>query len=433
MIITTYSPSLVLLFVFILLWMISDMRWSSLNRAQKFLIPALVLILMVINDVLRSVMGSYNFLKIIVFTMHVPFFFIFLFTAKYGVIKTAFMIITGMVFTAPTIIVSNFTKQFISGGKEALLISNLLSYVCVLTLVCFVFKRRFNYLFKYGEKSLFLKFSIVPVLYYIYAFAYMNVNFASFNTPSGMLVRYLPTIVVFAFYFLLPDNYKTMSEKHDMQSAQTVLERQLASAKEQIAMLNETRTQTAVYQHDMRHHLAMIEGYIDSGNTSRAKEYIKEIRSDIDSITLKRFCKNETLNLLCSFFLQKSNEEGVEFTVGANLENDIPLSETEFCSVISNGLENAFRAVSDIESSKKWVSLYCGIRHSKLLIEIKNPYSGDIKMNNGLPSSERQHHGYGCRSIYTITSHHRGICTFEPKDGIFTLQIIIPIERNIRT
>lgn len=49
-------------------------------------------------------------------------------------------------------------------------------------------------------------------------------------------------------------------------------------------------------------------------------------------------------------------------------------------------------------------------------------------MRDGLPVSERQGHGYGCHAIRDITNSYRGLCSFEPENGVFTLRIMLPLE-----
>ena len=147
----------------------------------------------------------------------------------------------------------------------------------------------------------------------------------------------------------------------------------------------------------------------------------------MEAITPKRFCENELVNLLCSSFSNKAEHKGIRLTVKAKLPQNLSISDTELCSILSNGLENALRAVSELEPALKWTELYCGIQANKLLIEIKNPYIGEIAMRDGLPLSNREGHGYGCRSIRSITEQNGGLCSFEPESGVFTLQVMLPL------
>ena len=73
------------------------------------------------------------------------------------------------------------------------------------------------------------------------------------------------------------------------------------------------------------------------------------------------------------------------------------------------------------------MEFYCGVRLDKLLIEIRNPYAGQIPFRDGLPETTRAHHGYGCLSIRTIAQLHRGLCDFKAENGIFTLRVALPM------
>lgn len=147
----------------------------------------------------------------------------------------------------------------------------------------------------------------------------------------------------------------------------------------------------------------------------------------MEEITPKRYCENELVNLLSSSFFGKAKRLGIRLTVNAKLPQKLSISDTELCSVLSNSLENALKAVSSLDESLKWVELYCSIKLNKLLIEVRNPYAGEIVMQDSLPVSNQAGHGYGCRSIQTITERYHGLCSFEPENGVFTLRVVLPM------
>lgn len=177
----------------------------------------------------------------------------------------------------------------------------------------------------------------------------------------------------------------------------------------------------------MRHHLNMLDGLPSAGRPDEATAYIKNVQADIEAITPRRFCENHLVNLLCSSFTDKAQRQGAVLTVDASLPNDVAISDTELCSLLSNGLENALHAVADLPADRKHISLYCGVRQNKLLIEIRNPCAGPIAMRDGLPISDREGHGYGCRSIQAIAQRNGGLCVFSAQQGQFLLQIMLPV------
>ena len=339
-----------------------------------------------------------------------------------GVITSLFDFLWSLInFPGRMEIIDRHHENFTTLDWILLLLANLISYAVMLLLTWMVFRRGFNYLMIHGDTRFFLMFSCLPIIYYVYMLASVNLDFSAFSSVRGYIVRLIPSIEVLAFYFLIPYIYESLREKILMQSAQDALTQELSSAQTQIDLLNETNTQTAVYRHDMRHQLVMLDGLLTSGETRQAQEYLKTVITDLDTITPKRFCENQTVNLLCSSYESKAKRQGVELKINAVLPKEMPLSDTELCSLISNGLENALHAASSPEVREKWVDVYCNIKQNKVFIQIQNPYAGDVTIKDGRPVSQREDHGFGCYSIQTITQRINGLCSFEAKDGLFTL------------
>jgi hypothetical protein len=426
--IATYAPSLALMYVFVLLWILMGVDLKSFSRRDRWVIPLVVLFLCFANDLLRKLVGQAVYSKLLILTMHLPTFFLFLYIAKRGFIKTFFMILTALVFTAPTMIISNTVRRFL--GVDAalvLLLSNLISYVAMLSLAWFVLRKSFTYLMIYGDSRFFLIFSILPVVFYSYLLVGANQDFSSLNSFSGYVIRWLPIIEAFSFYFLIPYIYQSLREKMLIQSTQDALQQEISSAEDQIALLNETNQQMAVYRHDVRHHINLLNGLLADGKIERAQEVLNTSMADLDAITPKRYCENEPVNLLCSSYDSKAKRLGVQLKINALLPKEVPLSDTELCSVISNGLENALRAASQPEVAEKWVGFSCYVRQGNIFMLIQNPYAGQVVIRDGLPVSSREGHGYGCYSIQAITQRNGGLCSFEAENGVFSLRLSFPL------
>ena len=425
--VATASPAFALLFVFALLWILMGVRFEELSTKQKTVVFSAIILLAAGNHILREILGLVSYSKLLALTMHLPVFLLFLYLTRCGILKMAFMILSAVVFIAPTIIINNQIKRLFSDSLSALLLTNLISYTAILLLAWFVFRNGFNHLIRYGDNRTVLFFSLVPLLYYVYMFAVMNMDLSPLTGFSGYIVRFLPTIYVFFFYFLLLHNYKTLDEKRRLESTQAAMTQELDAAEKQISFLNETRTKTAAYQHDMRHHLLALDGFLNAGNTEQAQEYIKSVQADVDSISVKRFCEHELVNLLCSSFAAKASQSGVTLTIHAKLPGEVSFPDTELCSLVSNALENALNATIQLPEERRWIEFYCEYTRNKLLVEVKNPYDGKIVMTDGLPSTNRKGHGYGCYVIRSIAELHHGLCSFSTTDHLFVLRVVLPL------
>ncbi|MBP3684894.1 MAG: GHKL domain-containing protein [Oscillospiraceae bacterium] len=278
-----------------------------------------------------------------------------------------------------------------------------------------------------SSRTLFL-FGSLPFVYYIFDYAttvYSDALYA--GIPA--LTEFFSTALVLFYVAFLTAYHAQLQKRTQTELQKSMLESELKQSGVELESLRRVENQTATYQHNMRHHLTAINAFLSAGNVQQAQAYIKTVQTDVEAITPKRFCENELVNLLCSAFLSKAEQLGVSLKLETRLPKKLPISDTELCTILSNALENALCAASKLEEGEKWISLYCGIRFQKLLIEIKNPFSGRILLQDGLPVSQRAGHGYGCRSIRSIVRQHEGLCTFETEGQVFIVRIVVPLQR----
>ena len=282
-----------------------------------------------------------------------------------------------------------------------------------------------------------LLFGSLPVMYYIYDYTIVihpNLLYSELLSSDHayfrlqMVAEILPAAIGLLYMIYTTAYRRQLQQRTQAELLSSRMAGQLKQAETEMASLRRSEAQAAAYHHDMRHHMTAIDGLLAVGSYRQAQEYIKRVRTDIEEITPKRFCENEMVNLLCSSFSAKAERMGVRLKVDAAVPNPLPVSDTELCALLSNGLENALNAAGTQEERRRWVELYCGVRLDKLLIEIRNPYAGQILFRDGLPSASQPRHGYGCRSICTITESYQGLCEFSAENGIFTLRVVLPCQ-----
>lgn len=279
------------------------------------------------------------------------------------------------------------------------------------------------------EKSTKSRVLLGAVPFFCYIFVYVTTIYTdTFYKGTKWAVQFVPSIIS-VFYFLFIILYYAETQKQvDAQRERDMLTAQLHLAKTEFTTLRQLQNCTAVYRHDMRHHFTFLQGLATDGNIEGIKEYLKTTQSDIDAITPVRFCENETANLILSAFSTRAEQKGVLLSVEAKLPATIPLSDTEFCSLLSNSLENAIAAAAAcLDSRCKTVTFKAMVHKNKLLISIDNIYSGEIRMKSGLPQSPFEGHGYGTRSIMSIAEERGGQAIFSAEGGVFNLKIMIPL------
>lgn len=276
-----------------------------------------------------------------------------------------------------------------------------------------------------SPRALFL-FGGLPIIYYI--FDYTTAIYSDLLYSGSEVVAELLPTAVGLLYMAYATAYRRQLQRQTQAELQSSLvATQLKQAETELSSLRQAEAQAAAYQHDMRHHLNAINAFLAADSPRQAEEYIRQVQTDIEAITPKRFCENELVNLLLSSFSARAERGGIPLTLEAAVPASLPLSDTELCALLSNGLENALNAVEALKENRRWVEFYCGVRAGKLLIEIKNPYAGPLSFRDGLPVTGQPGHGHGCRSIQTIAQAHRGLYEFRAENGVFTLRVALPL------
>jgi two-component system sensor histidine kinase AgrC len=265
----------------------------------------------------------------------------------------------------------------------------------------------------------------VPLFYYIFDYVTTIYTDVLYN-GAEWAVQFMPsTISVFYFVFVILYYIETQKQA-DFQRERDMLNTQFRQAQIELESLHKVHQNAAAYRHDMRHHLALLQGLASKGLTNEIKEYLQTAKSDMDSITPIRYCENETVNLIISSFASKAKQSEIILTVDVKLPDLLPFSDTELCSLLSNALENAIHACKNIEyKNKRYIKLRMYSKNNKLCIDIRNSYQTQPIFHQGLPVSKEQGHGYGTKSMAHIVEKHGGVYQFSFKDGLFVFQATV--------
>jgi two-component system sensor histidine kinase AgrC len=406
-----------------------DVNIKNLKGIRRRLFVAGNLLVLALNIALSLILPVEQHMKLYILVVHVPIYIIFRVATRTSAVKVIFALFTAVFLIYPANAVLTIISR-VAKGHYPVGFYILYTAVCavVLLLIYRFLKSNFNYLIKYYSSLSLIKLCLLPSVYYTANYWLGLHNFAAVTSTIVFLLRILFFIITLIAYVLILDIAKTTREKEALQGAKMALSMLLGSAEHQLSALQATQEQAAIYRHDMRHHLALIGGYLADGDIEKAEKYVRLAQADIDEITPNRYCENKTVNLILSSFAAKAKSRGVTLSASADLPQTLSISETELCALLSNGLENAITAASSVEAEElKTVRISCHIHKGNLLILIENNYEGKVTMENGLPQSSHEGHGFGVKSMDMIVEKYNGYCSFEAQDGIFTMKIVLPL------
>lgn len=288
---------------------------------------------------------------------------------------------------------------------------------------------------KYAKQSIYhlmtrsasscLLLAAMPTFYYV--FEYFAIVYTDFMySGERITVQFLPFLAA-TFYLLFVLLYYEESKKQlNTQRHLHMVQAQFKQAQKEFASLKQLQSQAASYRHDMRHQLSLLQSMAMNGNLDEIKRYLHTAQSDLTAITPIRYCENETVNLILSSFAANAAAQEITLTIEARLPEQLPLSDTELCSLLSNAFENAIHACLPIKNKEtRFIKLRLFSKNNKLCMDILNSYEVEPIFENELPISSEESHGFGTKSMAHIVEKYGGIYRFTTKGGVFIFQATI--------
>lgn len=423
-------------FAFVLMGILLDIRVKDIfTKNRPWTVPFITFII-VINGIILIIFGQGNVAKInilsreiplFLITMHLPVILFFALISKYKRLKLAFVYLTAFIFSSlPLMSVRIINSYILELWPVAELICYIVVCLVILVAVYYVFKPKFFYMLENVTNREFFSFCVIPLVCIIYIAVISKYNFFLQNTQAPLLIQ-LPIFICITAYYLLLIIFKRTREMELLQMEKNMLYVLMNSSGLQVEEMRRTQEKTVLMQHDLHHHLAMVTGFMRESDLGKIKEYLANADIELDKATPQKFSKNETVNLILSSFYAKAKKENVELIVYTDLPEKLSIPETELCALLSNGLENAIKATSKVDESRRKIKINCSINKENLLIFIENSVLEKVQIKSGIPVTTEKGHGYGAKSIVTITEMHSGYYIFESTDEMFYLRIVLPL------
>lgn len=193
--------------------------------------------------------------------------------------------------------------------------------------------------------------------------------------------------------------------------------------------IKETNCQIRVWQHDMKQHLNCMNDMLRKNDVSEAVKYLEKLTDSVKGTYLRISSGNYIADAVLSSKISVALEHGVAFECKASLPENLPIDDVDFCSMLSNVLENALEACERI-TDKPFIRCNVEKIKSQLIIEVENSSDGNYKKNGNVFESlkEKGMHGIGLRHTQSIIEKYEGLCSINAEENIFKILVSIPLK-----
>ncbi|MGM9941561.1 MAG: sensor histidine kinase [Bulleidia sp.] len=314
--------------------------------------------------------------------------------------------------------------QYLSGSMIIGTTVHILSLIVFWYILQKYLRDTIAHLVQQSRRSLLL-LGVLPVCYYVFDYAttvYSGMMYDSFH----IFAEFLPTVMVMFYVIFVAVYHREIRQKTQLEMDNLILSAQTSQARKVIDSLRDSQQRAITYRHDLRHHVSFLKGSLESGQIDKALAYLNQVQDDIEQFTPQQLCRNETANLILSYFLEKAQAEQISLNIQADLPDRLHVSDTDLCSLLSNSLENAIHACQSIpDPSQRLIRCRIYIKNDKLCLDIRNSCHKRPVFVNGLPLSDSAGHGIGVKSIVQIVERHGGVYRFSTSNDIFLFQASI--------
>ncbi len=269
-----------------------------------------------------------------------------------------------------------------------------------------------------------LIFGLLPLVYYIFDYV-ATVYTKLLYEGSQAVFEFLPFVLCLAYLVFNVIYLKQYEEKCAAEQQKRLIEIQTAHSIKEIEEIKRSKYEISLIRHDMRHFLSNISVMMGNHDYEKAQDYIRSIIELTDQTIIHKFCGNELVNMILSSYEKRMFDKGIHFDATVTIPSTLPCSELEFTSILSNGLENAINAVSELSEESRTVQLRLSMKNDKLLLSLQNAFATRPVFVNGLPVTNAAGHGLGTQSIKYVTERLNGSCQFSADDSLFTLRVVL--------
>lgn len=299
-----------------------------------------------------------------------------------------------------------------------------------LSFCCYYFAARHFTLSKENAGTYFLLI-LFPVLlsgatgFYIINFVYGNSVSQSLPAGTGkgidlILIQLLGFCTILSILF----TYGKLCESISVKSRLAMLEQETNAQKAYVCEARTRYEKTRAFRHDIRNHLSVLGGLLNSGHSEQAADYLAKLGAAVGELAFTVHTGNPVIDVLLISKLDLADHLGIETDISLCLPKTCKADDMDLCVIFSNALDNAITACcrdSHDGSSEK--------KDTDKKIRITGEQQGDFYMlefENTCPENNKAPvPGTGLSNIKTVAEKYNGAVMIEQDHGHFCLDVLL--------
>lgn len=235
-------------------------------------------------------------------------------------------------------------------------------------------------------------------------------------------------IRLFLVLFLMPLTYLTIFHSLWRQMRMYENSRQMELQQRDYNAVCQKMELTRIYRHDMRHHLAALDGLLQQGDSSGALKYVRTLNGGLEELVQPASCANNAVNAVLTAYMIQASNAGCTIDTTLRIPENLPFEETDLCIILANALENAIHACQELPENQRQICLVMELtENGRLIVTVENPCPRQVSFGpDGMPDvSKQENHGLGLPSIRAVADKYGGLFRCQWDAGQFLLRVVL--------
>ncbi len=208
--------------------------------------------------------------------------------------------------------------------------------------------------------------------------------------------------------------YRHLCRSFQAQAALRSLSQAAQAQKAYIAEAQARYEQTKAFRHDIKNHLSVLDGLLQSGKLDESKAYLKKLATASDALSFPYQTGNPVVDILLGEKLGLAKEITTE--VSLVLPRSWGIDDLDLCVIFANALDNAICACRSVDGAR--------------IIRITGRRQGDfylLSFENTCPAGPLPAAGTGLSNIKSAAEKYRGAVLTEKEGQRFSLNVLLNI------
>ena len=183
-------------------------------------------------------------------------------------------------------------------------------------------------------------------------------------------------------------------------------------------------------RHDFNNHMSCIDMLLQMENIEKARNYIQKLTKFSEMQTVGVCVGNTIADAVIRQKLILAKQHQINMEIKGEISSKLQMEEPDLCALMSNSLDNAIEATCQIEDiAKRKIQLTITEKAHELFIQVSNNVKEDIGQQKVLITTKKdtKRHGVGMRSMHITVEKYKGHLSWQCKEKVFTLNIVLPI------